>query len=92
MELSPQQFIFLAYLSAVNLITFFIYLVDKQKSVNGSRRISEKMLWFLALIGGSIGSLFAMHVFRHKTKKLFFQTILAVIILAQVWLVMWLWK
>ena len=90
MEASSQQFTLIIYFLAINLIAFFTYGVDKLKSVNGSRRVNEKTLWFLALVGGSVGSLFSMHVFRHKTKKLSFQVVLLIIILAQMeqgWLV-----
>lgn len=60
------------YFIMINLISFFIYALDKKKSQNSSWRISEKTLLFLALIGGSLGALLAMRTFRHKTKhKLF---------------------
>ncbi|MBI2436462.1 MAG: DUF1294 domain-containing protein [Candidatus Magasanikbacteria bacterium] len=72
------------YLIAINLIAFFVYGIDKAKSqLSSSRRISEKMLWLLALIGGSLGSLLAMKLFRHKTKKLSFQAMMAVILAIQ---------
>ncbi len=84
------QAIAIIYLTAINLITFFVYGLDKAKSGKiGSRRISEKTLWILALIGGSLGSLAAMKVFRHKTKKLSFQAPLAVILALQI-VVIWL--
>lgn len=59
------------------------------------RRISEKTLWLLALLGGSLGTLLGMHWFRHKTKKISFQAILAMILALQVWVVYWIihtWK
>jgi len=91
-QLSLPQFVLMIYLLIINLIVFFVYGLDKIKAPTNSRRVSERMLWFLALIGGSVGAIVSMHIFRHKTKKLSFQALLAVIILAQVWLVAWLWK
>jgi len=74
--------IFYGYLVIINLITFFFFGIDKAKASWRSRsRISEKTLWTLSLIGGSVGALIAMHTFRHKTKKLSFQLILVLIIL-----------
>ena len=87
LNLSLSQFIIIVYLLIINLVTFFIFALDKLKSTGTGRRISEKMLWFLALIGGSVGALLSMHFFRHKTKKLSFQAVLAVIIFLQVILI-----
>jgi uncharacterized membrane protein YsdA (DUF1294 family) len=78
-----QQFLIL-YFFVINLITFFYYGVDKIKARFGSSRISEKMLWILALIGGSVGALAGMKFFRHKTKKISFQAVIAVILALQV--------
>jgi uncharacterized membrane protein YsdA (DUF1294 family) len=73
----------LFYFTAINLIAFVIYGIDKAKSRNNSRRYSEKTLWLLAFVGGSLGSLLAMKIFRHKTKKISFQALLAVILAMQ---------
>lgn len=56
------------YLLVVNLITFFLYGIDKKKAIRNRWRIPEKTLLGMALIGGSIGALSGMQVFRHKTK------------------------
>lgn len=83
----PWQKFVIGYLLAINLITFFIFALDKIKAVNNERRISERWLWFLVLFGGPAGALVGMNIFRHKTKKLSFQAVLAVIFLLQIWLV-----
>jgi len=73
------------YLATINLIAFFTYGIDKAKSrKHNRRRISEKTLLLLALFGGSAGALLGMKMFRHKTKKLSFQAMLAVILAAQI--------
>jgi len=82
-ELSLTQIIY-GYLVIINVITFFFFGIDKAKaSWHSKTRISEKILWTLALIGGSLGALLGMHVFRHKTKKVSFHFILVLIILLQ---------
>ncbi|MBT3538851.1 DUF1294 domain-containing protein [Candidatus Parcubacteria bacterium] len=82
LDLTTQ--IITGYAIIVNLIAFFFYGIDKMKSMGKHRRISEKTLWTLALIGGSGGALLAMKFFRHKTKKLSFQATLAGILALQI--------
>ena len=52
-----------------NLITFVVFGADKFLARANRQRISEKTLLNLALIGGSVGAVFAQKLFRHKTKK-----------------------
>lgn len=59
---------FLLYLLIINAAAFLLMLIDKQKAKKGVWRISENTLIFSAILGGSIGALAGMHVFRHKTK------------------------
>lgn len=60
---------FIIYLIIINLISFLAMYVDKAKAKKGKWRIKEHTLFMLTLIGGSIGSIVGMNVFRHKTKK-----------------------
>lgn len=60
--------IILFYLLAVNLLTFISYGIDKWKARHNRWRIPEATLLLLAALGGSIGALLAMKVFRHKTQ------------------------
>lgn len=60
--------IILFYLLAVNLLTFISYGIDKWKARRNRWRIPEATLLLLAALGGSIGALLAMKVFRHKTQ------------------------
>ena len=84
----PGDFSFLwLYLIAVNIVTFLIYGLDKWKAKRDARRISEKALLTLAVIGGSIGAFAGMHYFRHKTRHWYFRYGIPLIILAQLALV-----
>lgn len=73
------QFI-IAYLGLINVASFFYFGLDKLKSQLATRRISEKTLLLLTLIGGSLGTLLGMWFFRHKTKKMSFQAVIALIL------------
>ena len=52
----------------MNVLLFFTMGADKFKAKTGRRRVSEARLFFLALIGGSLGGIAGMQLFRHKTK------------------------
>ncbi|MCK5111027.1 MAG: DUF1294 domain-containing protein [Arcobacteraceae bacterium] len=75
------------HLLFVNISTFLIYGFDKIQAIRTAKklsRVSEFNLLLLALLGGSIGSLVAMILFRHKIKKLSFIVKFIVVILIQV--------
>jgi uncharacterized membrane protein YsdA (DUF1294 family) len=66
----------------LNLITFFVYGIDKWKAKKGKWRISEATLLILAAVGGSIGAWCGVKVWHHKTlHKKFRYGIPAIIIL-----------
>lgn len=55
------------YLVAMSLITFFLYLLDKEKARSGAWRIRETTLLMFSILGGAFGGYPAMLIFRHKT-------------------------
>ena len=56
------------YLLLINFAAFYLYWEDKRRAKKDKWRIKESTLLLVGLIGGSLGSLVSMHVFRHKTK------------------------
>ena len=71
----------LIYLVAINIVTFFMYGIDKWRSTSGRLlptgrkkaknskwRIRETALLGLAVLGGSIGARLGMKVWHHKTQ------------------------
>lgn len=73
------------WLSAINVITFFTFGLDKAKAKQrGARRIPEKTLFALAIAGGSVGALLGMRVWHHKTLHNSFRLGIPLILLAQV--------
>ena len=73
-----------AYLLLANLVGYFLMWSDKRKAKLGKWRIPESKLILIALLGGSIGVLFGMKKFRHKTKHMKFMIGIPLIIAAQV--------
>ena len=77
-----MKFIFI-YVVLTNLLLFILMGLDKRKAKLNHWRISEKTLFSLALIGGSIGGILGIYTFRHKTKHLKFTLGFPIIFLFQ---------
>ena len=73
LETNNQLIIIILFFLAMNLLTFFLMLWDKRESrIKNAERISEGMLFFMAVAFGSLGVWAGMHIFRHKTRKWYF--------------------
>ena len=77
----PQLLII--YLVLVNAAAFVLMLADKLKAKKGAWRLPERTLIGIAVIGGRIGALAGMNLFRHKTRHLKFSVGLPVILAVQ---------
>ena len=80
----------LLYLLVINIIGFLAMFIDKQKAKHGSWRIPEKTLFIITAIGGGVGTIAGMYLFRHKTKKPAFTIGLPVLLILDVVLVIYL--
>ena len=72
------------YLAIVNIAAFAVYGWDKLCAIKKRWRVPERTLLALALVGGSIGALLAMRIFRHKTLHLKFKYGVPIILLLQI--------
>ena len=59
-------------LAAVSLVAFILYGADKYKAKKGRWRIKESVLLLFGFLGGAVGALVGMNLFRHKTKHWYF--------------------
>lgn len=78
------------YLLAINIMSFFLYGIDKYKAKKGKWRISEATLLMIAVIGGNIGAWAGMRLWHHKTMHKKFKYGIPIIIILQVCLVVYL--
>ena len=88
---SPAPLIW-AHLGIINLIAFLMMWSDKRRSKReGARRISEKALFLSAILGGSLGAILGMRIFRHKTRHWYFVWGMPLILLLQLGLAVAVW-
>ncbi len=78
------------YVLIINIVGFFAMWIDKIKAKRSSWRIAEKTLFTITLLGGGIGTIAGMYLFRHKTKKLRFTIGFPVILFTEIFLVIYL--
>ena len=76
--------ILLMYLLVINGVAFLLYGLDKWLAIEHKSRIRIVTLLLVALLGGSIGALIAMYVFRHKTRKIYFTIGVPLILIMQI--------
>ena len=79
----------ITYLVIINAVSFLLMLIDKQKAKRSAWRIPEATLMGVAALGGSIGAIAGMYVFRHKTRHVKFFLGLPAILIIQIGLVIW---
>lgn len=75
------------YLILMNLISFGLMGIDKQRARRRDWRIPEKVLFGAALLGGSVGAWAGMYLFHHKTRHWYFVVGMPLILAVQAALV-----
>lgn len=78
------------YIVIINLAGFFSMVIDKKRAINKKYRISEKNLFLIAILGGSLGSILAMNLIHHKTKHWYFKFGIPLILLLQIFILFYL--
>ena len=72
------------YLILINAFALVVMLADKIRAKKKLWRIPEAVLLGSAVIGGSVGAIMGMYLFRHKTRHLKFALGLPVILALQI--------
>lgn len=80
-----RMFIYICmYLILINLFSYILMYVDKQKAKKNEYRIREATLWQFAFMGGALGASIGMRSFRHKTKHQNFKWGLPILTVLQI--------
>lgn len=75
---------FIYYLIVINFLSFVLFGLDKWFAKKKKNRIRNSTLIGLSVLGGSVGSLFGMYLFRHKTKTWYYVYGIPVIFIIQI--------
>jgi uncharacterized membrane protein YsdA (DUF1294 family) len=76
--------ILLLWVLAWNILAFALMGIDKAKARGNAWRIPERTLFLAAILGGSVGAIFGMSFFHHKTKHWYFQLGMPAILILQI--------
>ncbi len=82
--------VILAVMLIMSLAAFIMMGLDKSKARKGKWRIPEKTLFLPVILGGGLGGILGMYVFRHKTKHWYFKFGFPVIFILEAALLVWL--
>ena len=82
----------LLYLLIINATGVLFMLVDKIKAKHKAWRIPEATLLTVAALGGSLGSLLGMYLFRHKTRHIKFTVTVPLLLIVHTAVLLWLYK
>ncbi len=61
--------IFFLFFLVLNIITFLVFGLDKQRAKKNKKRYRTTTLFGLCFLGGAFGGYLAMFFFHHKTKQ-----------------------
>lgn len=73
----------LIYLAVISLVSVIITVHDKSAAKKKHRRVPEKTLLLLSLLGGSVAMYLTMQMIRHKTRHAKFMLGIPAIIVLQ---------
>ena len=85
-------FLILIYLAIINIFAAVLTVFDKLRAIHHGRRVREATLMLVAALGGSPAMLVFMLMIRHKTRKPKFMVGIPLILLAQIAVVIMVWR
>ena len=66
---NTKKIFLLIYFALISVVAIVLTVYDKNAAKKGRRRISERLLMWVAVLGGSAAMYFTMIASHHKTKK-----------------------
>ena len=73
----------LIWLGCLNLLGFCLMGFDKRRARREGWRVRERSFFIVAALGGALGTVLGMYVFRHKTRHWKFRILVPLLAVAQ---------
>ena len=86
--MADNQFLFYTLIALANFAGFVLVGVDKKRSHEHQDRLPEVYLFFVSIFFASLGVLTGMYFFRHKTRKFYFPFGISLLLIEQLFLLM----
>ena len=81
----------LAYMSIISIVLLILMGMDKSRAKKHEWRIAERTLFILAIVGGAVGGVLGMYLFRHKTRHNSFAFGFPLLAAIQIFIIVQLW-
>lgn len=89
-QMSSRALLLVIYLCLINLLSLWMFGIDKYKAKKKKWRTPELSLIVSAAAGGALGAFVGMKLFRHKTKHMKFQVLVPLFLVLWTALAVWL--
>lgn len=89
-QMSSRALLLVIYLCLINLLSLWMFGIDKYKAKKKKWRTPELSLIVSAAAGGALGAFIGMKLFRHKTKHMKFQVLVPLFLVLWTALAVWL--
>ncbi len=76
--------IIIYYIVLINIGNFVLFAIDKHLAIKNRERIPESTLILLSAMGGALGGLCSMYIFKHKTKHAKFYILLPLFLILHI--------
>lgn len=79
------------YYLVLNVALYVAMAIDKKRAEKNRRRIPEKTLFLMAVLGGGIGGFVGMFTRHHKTRHVDFYVVYAITTIMHIllWFLLW---
>ncbi|MCI8651677.1 MAG: DUF1294 domain-containing protein [Oscillospiraceae bacterium] len=80
------------WILTASVVGVFLMGFDKRQAKKGGRRVPERRLFLVALLGGTPGMILGMYAFHHKTRHWYFKWGLPLILVLQLGVLWFHWE
>ena len=76
--------IFSILVAVMSMCCIIVMKIDKRNAERDKKRVPEKKIFYYSFIGGALGTLIGMYIYRHKTRKWYFAPIVIIFLIGHI--------